>query len=87
MRFAGGVRGELFTFHVTNRCGTCAEQPEGRKESNIILPKISMMLGSWTGTAFFVNYGEGFHSNDARSTVALGASPLARARSYGVGVR
>ncbi|MCP9473217.1 MAG: TonB-dependent receptor plug domain-containing protein, partial [Nitrospira sp.] len=25
MRFAGGVRGEFFTFHVTNRCDTCAE--------------------------------------------------------------
>ncbi|MCP9464338.1 MAG: TonB-dependent receptor plug domain-containing protein [Nitrospira sp.] len=87
MRFAGGVRGEFFTFHVTNRCGTCAEQPEGRKGSGIILPKMSMILGPWARTEFFVNYGEGFHSNDARSAVALGASPLARARTYEVGVR
>jgi hypothetical protein len=87
MRFAGGVRGEFFTFHVTNRCDTCAEQPEGRKGSGIILPKMSMILGPWAGTEFFVNYGEGFHSNDARAAVALGASPLARARTYEVGVR
>jgi outer membrane receptor protein involved in Fe transport len=46
-----------------------------------------MILGPWARTEFFVNYGEGFHSNDARSAVAIGASPLARARSYEVGVR
>lgn len=72
-------------FRVTNRCGTCAEQPEGRKGFVIILPKMSMILGPWARTEFVVNYGEVFHSNDARSAVALGASPLARARSYEVG--
>jgi hypothetical protein len=87
VRFSGGVRGEFFTFDVRNRCATCAEQPDGRKGSGIILPKMSMILGPWARTEFFVNYGEGFHSNDARSTVSVGASPLARARSYEVGVR
>lgn len=87
IRFSGGVRGEFFTFDVSNRCATCAEQPDGRKGSGIILPKMSMILGPWAKTEFFVNYGEGFHSNDARSAVAIGASPLERARSYEVGVR
>lgn len=87
LRFAGGVRGEFFTFRVTNRCDTCAERPEGRKGSGIVLPKMSMMLGPWTKTEFFVNYGEGLHSNDARSAVAIGASPLARARTYEIGIR
>ena len=87
VRFSGGVRGEFFTFDVGNRCATCAEQSDGRKGSGIVLPKMSMMLGPWAKTEFFVNYGEGFHSNDARSTVSVGASPLARARSYEVGVR
>ncbi|NJN69442.1 MAG: TonB-dependent receptor [Nitrospira sp.] len=87
IRFSGGVRGEFFTFDVSNRCATCVEQPDGRKGSGIVLPKMSMILGPWAKTEFFVNYGEGFHSNDARSAVAIGASPLARARSYEVGVR
>jgi outer membrane receptor protein involved in Fe transport len=87
VRFSGGVRGEFFTFDVGNRCATCAEQPDGRKRSGIILPKMSMILGPWARTEFFVNYGEGFHSNDARSAIATGASPLARARSYEVGIR
>ncbi len=87
VRFVGGVRGEFFTFDVRNRCATCAEQPEGRKGSGIVLPKMSMILGPWARTEFFINYGEGFHSNDARSAVAFGASPLARARNYEVGIR
>ena len=87
LRFSGGVRGEFFTFDVSNRCATCVEQPDGRKGSGIVLPKMSMILGPWARTEFFVNYGEGVHSNDARSAVTTGASPLARARSYEVGVR
>lgn len=87
LRFSGGVRGEFFTFDVSNRCATCAKRPDGRKGSGMVLPKMSMILGPWAKTEFFVNYGEGFHSNDARSVVAIGASPLARAQSYEVGVR
>lgn len=87
MRFSGGVRGEFFTFDVTNRCDTCAEQPDGRKGSGIVLPKMSMILGPWARTEFFVNYGEGFHSNDARSAVSIGAVPLARSQNYEVGIR
>jgi outer membrane receptor protein involved in Fe transport len=87
MRLAGGVRGETFTFDVRNRCTTCAEQPAGRTSSGIVLPKMNLILGPWAGTEFFANYGEGYHSNDARSAVAPGSSPLARAKSYEVGVR
>lgn len=87
VRLSGGVRGEFFTFEVDNRCTACTEQPSGQKGSGIVLPKMSMILGPWARTEIFVNYGEGFHSNDARSAVAIGASPLARARNYEVGVR
>ena len=87
LRLSGGVRGEFFTFDVSNRCGVCAEQPDGRKGSGIVLPKMSMILGPWAGTEFFVNYGEGFHSNDARSAVSIGAAPLARSQNYEVGIR
>jgi outer membrane receptor for monomeric catechols len=37
-------------------------------------------------TEIFVNYGQGYHSNDARG-VAGGVTPLARAKSYELGVR
>jgi len=87
MRLAGGLRAETFTFDVRNRCATCAEQPAGRTSSGIVLPKMNLILGPWASTEFFANYGEGYHSNDARSAVAPGSSPLARAKSYEVGVR
>jgi outer membrane receptor protein involved in Fe transport len=87
LRLAGGVRGETFTFDVRNRCPTCADQPAGRKQSGVVLPKLNLILGPWASTEFFANYGEGYHSNDARSAVAPGSSPLARAKSYEVGVR
>ena len=87
VRFSGGIRGEYFTVDVNNRCASCAERPAGQKGSGMVLPKMSMILGPWAKTELFLNYGEGFHSNDARSAVAFGASPLARARNYEVGVR
>ncbi|MBU6481712.1 MAG: TonB-dependent receptor plug domain-containing protein [Nitrospirae bacterium] len=87
MRLAGGLRAETFTFDVRNRCATCAEQPAGRTSSGIVLPKMNLILGPWASTEFFTNYGEGYHSNDARSVVVPGSSPLARAKSYEVGVR
>ncbi len=87
IRFAGGVRSELFTFNVRNRCETCPEQPAGRSTSGLVVPKANLILGPWAATELFLNYGEGYHSNDARSAVAQTASPLARSKSYEVGLR
>jgi outer membrane receptor protein involved in Fe transport len=87
MRLTGGVRSEIFTFDVRNRCPDCAEQPAGRTTSGLVLPKVNLILGPWFRTEFFANYGEGFHSNDARSAVVPGSAPLARAKTYEVGLR
>lgn len=87
VRLAGGLRSEFFTFDVRNRCDTCAGQPAGRKTSSMVLPKANLILGPWFKTELFANYGEGFHSNDARSAVVAGSSPLARAKTYEVGVK
>jgi hypothetical protein len=87
LRLAGGLRAETFTFDVRNRCAVCVEQPAGRTTSSLVLPKANLILGPWFRTEFFANYGEGYHSNDARSAVDSGSSPLARARTYEVGFR
>ncbi|MGH7166103.1 MAG: TonB-dependent receptor, partial [Nitrospiraceae bacterium] len=87
MRLAGGVRGDYFTFDVRNRCDTCPEQPAGRKQSGQVSPKVNLILGPWANTEFFVNYGVGFHSNDARSAVVGASSPLARAQGGEIGIR
>ncbi|HEX8751035.1 MAG TPA: TonB-dependent receptor, partial [Nitrospira sp.] len=86
MRLMGGVRAEAFTFDVTNRCATCVDQPGGRTSSGLVLPKANLILGPWFKTELFANYGEGYHSNDARSAV-MGGVALARAKTYEVGLR
>jgi hypothetical protein len=87
MRVTGGVRSDVFTFDVRNRCPDCAEQAAGRTTSGLVLPKANLILGPWFRTEFFANYGQGFHSNDARVAVVPGSSPLARAKTYEVGLR
>lgn len=87
MRLSGGLRAPLFTFDVNNQCSTCVEQPAGRKTSSMVLPKANLVLGPWFKTEFFANYGQGYHSNDARSAVAIDSVPLARAQTYEVGLR
>ena len=87
LRLTGGLRSEIFTFDVRNQCLDCAEQPAGRTTSGVLLPKANLILGPWFATEFFLNYGDGFHSNDARSAVVPGSSPIARARTYEAGIR
>ena len=87
MRLSGGVRSEIFTFDVRNRCPDCVEKPAGRTDTAAVLPKVNLILGPWFNTELFLNYGQGYHSNDARVAVQPGASPLARAQSYEVGIR
>ena len=47
----------------------------GQKVAVIGSPKANIIFGPWEKTEFFLNFGEGFHSNDARGTVAS-LSPL-----------
>ncbi|MEW6543462.1 MAG: TonB-dependent receptor [Nitrospirota bacterium] len=86
MRLTGGTRTDFFTFDVRNQCPACSQQPAGRKDSAIVTPKANVILGPWFNTEFFLNYGQGYHSNDARGVVT-GAVPLARAKSYEAGLR
>lgn len=87
MRLVGGIRGEFFTFDVRNNCDTCPQQPSGRTTSGLVLPKANLIFGPWATTEVFINYGEGYHSNDARSAVIPGSSPFARSKNYEVGLR
>jgi outer membrane receptor protein involved in Fe transport len=55
----------------------------GTVDDGIASPKAALVFGPWADTEFFVNYGRGFHENDARGTTitvdpADGVSPAAR---------
>ncbi len=75
-----GVRYDAYRFDVASR-----DTPEnsGKVNARITSPKLSLIFGPWARTELFVNYGEGFHSNDARGVTATVApsdgSPIKRA--------
>ncbi|HEX8416472.1 MAG TPA: TonB-dependent receptor [Methylobacterium sp.] len=48
--------------------GIAADNPlnSGRARDGLVSPKLGLVLGPWAETELFVNYGGGFHSNDAR---------------------
>ena len=69
----------------------------GKAGDHLASPKLSFILGPWAKTEYFLNWGEGFHSNDARGTTIRRdpstdepvdpVTPLVRARGAEVGVR
>ncbi len=50
----------------------------GRARDSIVNPKLGAVFGPWRDTEIYLNYGGGFHSNDARGVTATvdPASPL-----------
>ena len=69
----------------------------GTRNDAILSPKLGVTLGPWSETEVYLNYGYGFHSNDARGATiridpttgepAQRVNPLVRARSADIGVR
>jgi hypothetical protein len=69
----------------------------GKTTDSILSPKFSMVFGPWAKTEYFLNWGQGFHSNDARGTTitvdpSTGAPvqqvpALVRTTGYEAGVR
>jgi outer membrane receptor protein involved in Fe transport len=93
MRTTAGLRYDRYRFDVdSNIAGN-----SGKVSAGTTSPKISMVLGPWAKTEFFLNYGEGFHSNDARGTTVHltprelepidPVTPLVKTRGAELGVR
>ncbi len=93
-RTVAGLRGEAYDFTVD------ANFPDnsGKTGDQMLTPKFSMIFGPWRKSEFYLNYGQGFHSNDARGTTirvdpADGVTPvdrvqpLVRTTGYEAGVR
>jgi TonB dependent receptor len=64
LRSEVGLRADYFDFGV--RSDLAANS--GDASDSIVSPKLAVTLGPWARTEFFVNVGQGFHSNDARGT-------------------
>ena len=64
LRSVAGLRYDAYRFKVASSI----EGNSGTANDHVVSPKLSLILGPWSRTEFFVNYGKGFHSNDARGT-------------------
>jgi hypothetical protein len=55
----------------------------GTASASLVSPKLTLAFGPWSQTEYFLDFGQGFHSNDARGTTisvdpADGVTPLSR---------
>ncbi|MFH1815819.1 MAG: TonB-dependent receptor [Pseudomonadota bacterium] len=66
LRSVAGVRVDRYEFDVSSSIAANS----GDASDHIVSPKLSLIFGPWARTEYFVNYGNGFHSNDARGTTA-----------------
>jgi hypothetical protein len=93
LRSKVGFRADRFRFDV----GSSVPGNTGSTKAGIGSPKLALVFGPWAKSEFFVNYGHGYHSNDARGTVATVAAksgdpvsrvtPLARSKGGELGLR
>ena len=93
LRTVAGLRFDHQQFDVTSMLPANT----GSKSDSLRSPKVSVVLGPWAKTEYFLNWGRGFHSNDARGVnqnidpktgnPATPVTPLARTTGYELGVR
>lgn len=72
LRSVMGLRVDAYRFDVQ------ANRPEnsGRDNTQIVSPKLGVVLGPWAKTEYYLSVGSGFHSNDARgSTITINPDP------------
>ena len=93
LRTIAGLRADFFRFDVAS------DDPDnsGKESDAIVSPKLSAIFGPWRDTEYFVNWGQGFHSNDARGTTITvdpktgepvqRVDPLVRTTGYEAGLR
>ncbi len=61
-----GIRGDFYGVDVRD----LEPVNSGSRTAALASPKLSLVLGPWAGTEFYVQGGYGFHSNDARTDTA-----------------
>ena len=90
-RLQGGLRADAAEFDVDDSIAANS----GKRSAAILSPKLDLVFGPWARTEFYLDAGDGFHSNDARGTVerfdppdgsaASPVTPLVRAEGAEVG--
>jgi outer membrane receptor protein involved in Fe transport len=93
LRTIAGIRGDRYVFSVESDLAVNS----GSTGAALASPKLSVVAGPWQQTEWFLNLGEGYHSNDARGTTTHvdpgtgepvnPVTPLVRAKGAEIGVR
>lgn len=65
MRANLGLRGDLYWFEVDANSNP---ENSGNNSDATVSPKAGLVFGPWFDSELYLNYGRGFHSNDARGT-------------------
>jgi hypothetical protein len=86
LRTVAGVRSDWHVFDVT---GLSNPANSGRVSASLTSPKFSAIFTPGANTELYLNWGRGFHSNDARGVTAPAtpATPLVRAVGKEAGIR
>ena len=63
-RSVAGLRADAYAFAVASSLSANS----GKANDQMLSPKLSLIFGPWRRTELYINYGHGFHSNDARGT-------------------
>lgn len=82
------LRADGYLFAVDDRLEDrtgLGSRSSGERRATRLSPKASVMVSPWPWLDLFANFGDGFHSNDARGVVT-GVTPVTRARSYELGL-
>lgn len=92
-RTVAGLRADFYRFAVDSNIAANS----GAANDRMLSPKLSAIFGPWETTELYMNYGHGFHSNDARGTTlsvdpssgsaAQRVTPLVKTRGYEIGMR
>jgi hypothetical protein len=77
-RSVAALRGDLDYFDVNSLSNPANS---GTSASTLPSPKLSLILGPWAKTEFYVQGGFGFHSNDGRGTTQT-VEPVSAANPY-----
>ncbi len=89
-----GIRGDVYDFKVDSNLSANS----GKASDQMLTPKLALVFGPWQKAEWYLNYGHGFHSNDARGTTITmdpndpaspveKVKPLVRTKGYELGMR
>ncbi|MBU1362521.1 MAG: TonB-dependent receptor [Gammaproteobacteria bacterium] len=93
-RSVQGLRADTYYFMVNSDLAANS----GKASDRMVTPKLALIFGPWRKTELYLNYGHGFHSNDARGTTirvdpadgvtpVQAVKPLVRTKGFELGLR